>query len=161
VNRGGRLAGLAAAVVVGGVLMATTGAGAKSHCTARRNADRLAPQLTFPCTAARLRAGHNFVWRVKDTDPMAAQALYRPWLNLTARRARHGILPVDDTGHGIYAPLKPVKNQPGRFSLTAAAYRFNGYWLVSRGTWYAQVQQIDGTGSGAIHYSRVVKLVIR
>jgi hypothetical protein len=157
VTGGGRLA----AVVAFGVLMASAGAGAKSHCTAKRSADPLAPQLTFPCTSARLKAGHNFVWRVKDTDPMAAQALYRPWLDLTRRRARHGILPADDTGHGIYAPLKPVKNQPGRFSLTAAAYRFNGYWLVSTGTWYAQVQQIDGTGSGAIHYSRVVKLVIR
>ncbi|HEY3728066.1 MAG TPA: hypothetical protein VGL51_12880 [Solirubrobacteraceae bacterium] len=157
----GRLASLVAALTAVALLVASAGAGAKSHCAARPSSDPLAPQLMFPCTATRLRAGHSFVWQVKDTDPMAAQPLYRPWLDLTRKRGRHGILPRDETGYGIYAPLKPVKNRAGRFSYKAPVYHFGGYWLVSRGTWYAQVQQIDGTGGGAIHYSRVVRLVIR
>ena len=33
-----------------------------------------------------------------------------------------------------------------RLSYKAKAFDFPGYWLVIKGTWYVQVQQIDSNG---------------
>src|SRR2546421_5940703 len=116
----------------------------RSHCAKpSRNPD--APQLTFPCAGDRLRAGHNFTWRVHDSDPDARRPFRHPWINVTRAKAKHGVLASNSDGHGILAPMKPVHGRSGSFTYRAPAYRFRGYWLVTKGTWYVQVKQVEST----------------
>jgi hypothetical protein len=151
-----RRAGWATAAVA--VLALAPGANASTRC-AKRSPDPLAPVLIKPCAGAGIRAGHNLTFRVRASDPYAAQPAYYPYLNLTRERPRHRILPSDN-GYGIYAQMSPVRNHPGRFSYRAPRYRVPGYWLFRRGVWYLQVLQVDGSGPGAIHYGPVERIVI-
>jgi hypothetical protein len=150
----------ATALTVALILAAAACAAAKSRC-ARRTSDRLAPALIKPCAGARIRTGHNFTFQVRDRDPFARHTRFHPYLNLTQRRPRRGILPSDDDGYGIYAQMHPVAGHPGRFRYRAPRYHLPGYWLFHRGVWYVQVLQVDGTGRGQIHYGRVEKITIR
>jgi hypothetical protein len=122
------------------------------------SAGSLAPRLTSPCAGATIRAGHNVTWKVTDTNPKAGR--FHPFLNVTRRKAKHGVLPDDDNGKGIYAQMKAVKGHPGHFSYKAKAYNFPGYWLVTKGTWYVQVQQIDSSGTNGERVSPIEKIHI-
>jgi hypothetical protein len=132
----------------------------RSPCT-KPGANLDVPQLTFPCASDRLRAGHNFTWHVRDTDPDAGRPFRHPWINVTRAKAKHGVLPPDSDGHGIFAPMKTVKGRSASFTYRAPGYRFDGYWLVTKGTWYVQVQQPQSAGNGRTVYSPVEKIVIR
>lgn len=151
-----RVAGPALVVALTAMLVVSGTAAAKKTCSP--SAGRLAPQLTSPCAGATIRAGHNVTWKVTDLNPKAGP--YRPFLNLTRSRPKHGVLPDDHNGDGIFAELKPVKGHPGRFSYKARNYTFPGYWLVTKGTWYVQVQQIDDTGTRGVRLSPVEKIHI-
>jgi hypothetical protein len=157
----GRFRTMAAPVLVASALLGAQASGAHAPC-AKPGPDRLAPRLTFPCAGARLKAGHDFVWRVTDNNPNARRRLYFPFLNVTRNRPTGGILPDDVSGRGIYAQMKAVKGHPGHFAYEATSYHFPGYWLVTKGTWYVQVQQVDGTAlHGSRRYSPVQKIRIR
>lgn len=134
-------------------------ASAKPRC-AKRSSDPLAPVLTRPCAGVRMKAGHNFTFQVRVSDPYAGQPPYYPYLNLTRSRPRHGILPSDADGDGIYAQMDPVPGRPGRFRYRAPRYHVPGYWLFRKGVWYVQVAQVDGTGAGSVHRSPVEKVTI-
>jgi hypothetical protein len=151
---------LIAGLLVAGLLAAATSSSAKAPCAAP-SGDRLAPVLTAPCVGARLKAGHNLTWRVTDTNRNARQTLGRPFLNLTRTRPRRGVLPEDQSGHGIYTRMTPVAGHPGHFSYRAKPYAFAGYWLVTKGTWYVQVQQIDATARHGRRDSPVERITIR
>jgi hypothetical protein len=146
-----------ATAAVAGLALAP-GANASARC-AKRSSDPLAPVLIKPCAGARIRAGHNLTFQVRVSDPYAAQPAYYPYLNLTREPPRHGILPSDN-GYGICAQMSPVRNRPGRFSYRAPRYHAPGYWLFRRGVWHVQALQVDGTGTGAIHYGPVERIVI-
>jgi hypothetical protein len=146
----GRFAGpvLVAALTA---LLAISGSAAAKKCSP--SAGSLSPRLTSPCAGGHVRAGHNITWKVTDTNPKSGQ--YHPFLNLTRQKPKHGVLPDDHNGNGIYAEMKAVKGHPGHFSYKAKAFDFPGYWLVTKGTWYAQVQQIDSTGTNGERLSPV------
>ena len=124
-------------------MLALSGTAAAKQCSP--SAGDLSPRLTSPCAGANIRAGHNVTWKVTDNNPKAGR--YHPFLNLTRQKPRHGVLPDDHNGNGIFAQMKAVKGRAGHFIYTAKKYDFPGYWLVTRGTWYVQVQQIDSTGT--------------
>jgi hypothetical protein len=155
---------LAAAFATGGAEAQNGGSARQtergSPC-AKPSRNSMAPQLTFPCAGARLKAGHNIVWRVRDINPDAKHRFYYPYLNVTRNRPRHGVLPSDANGYGIYAQMRPVKGHPGSFRYQAKRYHFHGYWLVTKGTWYVQAQQVDHSGSGKTLYSPIEKVTIR
>jgi hypothetical protein len=152
-------AAVAGALTLALALPAAPAARARRTC-AKRSADPRAPRLTAPCAGVRIRAGHNFTFRVRDRDPFARQPLYRPYLNLTRRRPRHGILPSDDGGFGIFVQMTPVAGRPGHFSYRAPRYHMSGYWLFSRGAWYVQALQVDPTSRGAIRYGPAERITI-
>jgi hypothetical protein len=157
----GRHRAILAPALAAAALLVAPASGATASCP-KPSSDRLAPELTSPCAGARLKAGHDFFWRVTDTNANARKRLYYPFLNVTRSRPRHGILPDDASGQGIYAQMRAVKGHPGRFSYEARRYSFRGYWLVTKGTWYVQVQQVDGTApNGTRRYSPVEKVTIR
>ncbi len=149
-----------ALVLTTAIALVLPGAADARRACAKRSADPLAPVLTKPCAGARIRAGDNLTFHVRVSDPYAAQPAYYPYLNLTRERPRHRILPSDN-GYGIYAQMSPVRNRPGRFSYRAPRYHVPGYWLFRRGVWYVQALQVDGAGTGAIHYGPVERIIIR
>ncbi len=125
-----------------GTMLALGGtAAAKKPCSP--SGASLAPRLTSPCAGANVRAGDNVTWTVTDTNPNSGR--YHPFLNVTRSKPKHGRLPDDHTGNGIFAQMKRIS--PGHFSYKAKRFTFPGYWLVTKGTWYVQVQQIDSTGT--------------
>jgi hypothetical protein len=137
-------------------VLAVSATAAAKKCSP--SAGPLSPRLSSPCAGTSISAGHDITWQVTDTNPKAKR--YHPYLNLTRSKPRHGILPADHNGDGIYASMKSVKGHPGRFTYKAAAYTYPGYWLVTKGTWYVQVQQIDSTVRGGLRYSPVVAIHI-
>jgi hypothetical protein len=151
----GRAVGLALAAALTAML-ALSGTAIAKKCSP--SAGSLAPRLTSPCAGATIRAGHNVTWKVTDTNPKSGE--FHPFLNVTRRKARHGVLPDDNTGNGIFAQMKAVKGHAGHFTYKAKAYNFPGYWLVTKGTWFVQVQQIDSTGTKGERVSPIEKIHI-
>jgi hypothetical protein len=145
----GLVAALTATLALGGTAVA-------KKCSP--SAGNLSPRLTSPCAGATIQAGHNVTWKVTDNNPKAGR--YHPFLNVTRQKAKHGVLPDDHNGNGIFAEMKAVKGRPGHFSYTAKKYDFPGYWLVTKGTWYVQVQQIDSTGNHGERLSPIEKIHI-
>jgi hypothetical protein len=141
------------AVVAALAAMLAISATAAAEKTCSPSSGRLSPRLTSPCARATIKVGHNVTWTVADANPKAKAD--HPYLNLTKLKPKHGIVPDDRSGAGIFAELKSVKGHSGRFTYEARADDFAGYWLVTKGTWYVQVQQIDPTVKGGLRYSPV------
>lgn len=137
-------------------MLALSGTAAAKKCSP--SAGSLSPRLTSPCAGATIRVGHNVTWKVTDTNPKAGR--YHPYLNLTRAKPKNGVLRDDHNGNGIFAQMKAVKGHPGHFTYTAKKFDFPGYWLVTRGTWYVQVQQIDSTGNHGVRLSPVEQIHI-
>jgi hypothetical protein len=138
-------------LVAAAALLALSGTAAAQKCSP--SAGTLAPRLTSPCAGGHIQAGHDITWKVTDTNPKSGR--YHPFLNLTRQKPKHGVLPDDHNGNGIFAEMKAVKGHPGHFSYKAKAFDFPGYWLVTKGTWYVQVQQIDSNGPNGERVSPV------
>lgn len=103
---------------------------------------RLYPRLLSPCNGATVREHATVVFRVRDLNPLHRR--YPPFLNLAlSRRLRHGVLPNDTTGNGLYTQLRPVKGHPAVFFYRAPQEIYPSYWLNHPGTYYVQVQQVD------------------
>jgi hypothetical protein len=145
----GLVAALTATLALGGTAVA-------KKCSP--SAGNLSPRLTSPCAGATIQAGHNVTWKVTDNNPKAGR--YHPFLNVTRQKAKNGVLPDDHNGNGIFAEMKAVKGHPGHFSYQAKKFNFPGYWLVTTGTWYVQVQQIDSTGNHGERVSPIEKIHI-
>jgi hypothetical protein len=137
-------------------MLALSGTATAKKCSP--SAGNLAPRLTSPCAGATIRVGHNVTWKVTDNNPKAGR--FHPFLNLTRQKPKNGVLRDDHNGNGIFAEMHAVKGRPGHFTYTAKKYDFPGYWLVTRGTWYVQVQQIDSTGNHGERLSPVEQIHI-
>ncbi|MDQ6745543.1 MAG: hypothetical protein M3Z27_05975 [Actinomycetota bacterium] len=67
-------------------------------------------------------------------------------------------------GHPVTFKIfaKSVRGHHGLFTLTPRVGTFPGYWLVTPGKYYLQIQQIDGRSSRhGIYYSPVYTLAVR
>ncbi len=115
----------------------------KHHNVCAPSKGRAYPRVLSPCNGASVAPGKPVTFTVEDLN--VNHKKYPPFLNLTTARPRHGILPNDKNGKGLFDSLKRVKGHPGRFKVTPKVYTFPGYWLVTKGTYYVQVQQVDGT----------------
>ncbi len=134
---------------------------AKHHKVCSPSKGKAYPRVTSPCNGASVSPGKAVTFRVEDLNVNATK--YPPFLNLTKTRPRHGILPDNQNGKGVFDPLKPVKGHPGRFKVTPTLFTFPGYWLVTKGTYYVQVQQVDGTKiqSNLTAYGPVTTIKVR
>ncbi len=115
----------------------------KHHKVCAPSKGKAYPRVISPCNGASVAPGKAVTFMVEDLN--VNHRKYRPFLNLTKTKPQHGILPNDKNGRGVFAGLKPVKDHPGRFKVTPQVYTFPGYWLVTKGTYYVQAQQVDGT----------------
>ena len=141
----GRLSGdrprraLAAAALLGAPAV-----GGERRRAPSRAPTALAPELTFPCAGARLKCRSQLLLardRHQSERPQAAllpvperHAQPAEARDPARRRVRPRDLRADERGQGPSRPLL----------LRGQAYSFQGYWLVTKGTWYVQVQQVDG-----------------
>ena len=141
-------------------LFAVTAAQARSHkhkSSCSPSSGKYDPRLLSPCNGATVPAGVVFTFKVKDVNPGSG---YRPFLNLSSHAPRHGVLKDDTSGNGLFDGMKRVHGHRGLFTLTPPLYSFTGYWLVTAGTYYVQVQQVDCAVKGCRRYSPVEKLTV-
>ncbi len=137
------------------------GAAAKSHRSCSLRAGSLTPTLSFPCNRATVHVGHNLTFKVRDRNSKAHR--YPPFIELTSKRpGRHGRLPADPGAGGIYGQLRAVKGDPTLFTYRPTTYSFPGWWLITPGTYYVQIQQVDDrAGSSLTFYSPVSTIYVR
>jgi hypothetical protein len=163
INRPGRLGSAALIAVAASLLMAVSGAaGAKKpHQKCSLTASKLAAHLTFPCDGATVPAGHKITFKVFDGNSKAR--LYRPFIELTKRAPnRKGHLPRDPLAGGFFDQMAPVKGRADQFVFTPHQYTFPGWWDVTPGKYYIQVQQVDArAGIGATFYSPVESIIVK
>lgn len=115
------------------------------------------PQLLSPCNHAVLRAGKAFTFRVKDFNSEART--YPPYLNLTAKGPKHGVLKDATGARGIFDETRAVRGHSGLYTLKTPLFTYSGYWLVTPGKYYLQLQQIGVTGR--LIYSPVETVTVR
>ena len=144
---------LALALAVAALLPAGAGARACSP-----NKGNLFPRLTSPCNHAVIASGKRITFKVRDVNKNAHK--YPPFLNLTKKPPRHGILKDDRGGFGLFTSLKAVRGHPSLFTVRPAMYNFPGYWAVTPGKYYVQVQQVDCSVHGCTRYSPVTTITV-
>lgn len=152
-------AGLAGALAIVSFLAFSAAAGAKGHCYV--NTKPRYPTVTAPCPRARIAPGAHVTFVVRDLNPSAGR--YKPFLILTKHAPRHGIVPSDTSGNGLYDQLKPVRGHHGRFQDRPTQHSFPGYWNVTPGKYYVQIHQIE-SGCTTRHctvYSPVTTIIVR
>ncbi|MGI8712134.1 MAG: hypothetical protein ACR2NR_02920 [Solirubrobacteraceae bacterium] len=115
------------------------------------------PFLPYPCDGAIIRRGaRRNLFAVYDANPESA--LYKPYIDLSPKPPdAAGVLPVDTTGDGVFAQTTRVPARPRQFHYTDYAYTFPGFWTITPGKYYVQVQQIDAP----VFYSRVAAIYVR
>ncbi|HET9104410.1 MAG TPA: hypothetical protein VFN55_13730 [Solirubrobacteraceae bacterium] len=119
------------------------------------------PTVTSPCNKATISSGAHVVFKVRDLNSSAYK--YHPFLVLTPKAPKHGIVPSDVGGNGLYDELKPVKGHHGQFQDKPHLYTFPGYWNVTPGKYYIQVHQIE-SGCTTRHctvYSPVTTITVK
>ena len=119
------------------------------------------PTVTVPCNGASINSGAQVVFTVRDLNSSAGK--FHPFLILTKKAPRHGIVPSDTGGNGLYDQLKPVQGHHGQFQDKPHRYSFPGYWNVTPGKYYIQVHQIESacTTRHCIVYSPVTTLIVK
>jgi hypothetical protein len=66
----------------------------------------------------------------------------------------------DDNGtHGTFTETHALKGHPGIYVAQTEGFSFPGYWLVTPGTYYVQLQQIGFTGR--LIFSPVETITVR
>ncbi len=151
----------ASAAALVALLLLPAGAAAKSHRRCSLRAGSLTPTLSFPCNRATVHPGQNITFRVRDKNSKAHQ--YRPFIELTNRRpGRHGRLPRVPGADGFFGQMRAVKGHPTVFTFRAAVYSYPGWWLITPGKYYVQIQQVDDrAGSSLSFYSPVSTIYVR
>jgi hypothetical protein len=139
------------------LLLAAPAVAHRAQCSP--SAGTLAPRLLHPCDHAVVSVGKVFTFVVRDRNPLAHK--YPPFLNLTNRPPRHGVLKNANGKVGIFIELHPVRGHADLFAARPPHYTFPGYWLVTRGTYYMQVQQVDCSVSSCHRYSPVERIQVR
>lgn len=145
---------LAALSALGGVAVA------KRRCSLRAR-PTLVPTLKFPCNRATVKAGHNITFTVVDRNSKAHK--YHPFIELSKKGPnKHGRLPGVPPAGGFFDKLKPVKGHRTLFYDRPQQYSFPGWWNITPGTYYIQIQQVDDrAGRGDTFYSPVSRITVR
>ena len=140
------------------ILGFTASAGARSCYV---NTSARYPTVTVPCNKASINSGAHVIFKVRDLNSSASR--FHPFLVLTKKAPRHGIVPSDTGGNGLYDQLKPVKGHHGQFQDKPHLYSFPGYWNVTPGKYYIQVHQIESacTTKHCLVYSPVTTLTVK
>jgi hypothetical protein len=131
----------------------------KHHKACSPSKGKAYPRVLSPCNGASVSPGKAVTFTVEDLNVNAKQ--FPPFLNLNTTKPRHGILADNKNGKGVFDSLKPIKGHPGRFKVTPKLFNFPGYWLLTKGTYYVQVQQVDATMSHLTAYGPVTTIKVR
>lgn len=156
-----RPAGLLVLVAVPAAMFALAGpAAASSRSSCYIHTKKRYPTLISPCNRARIAAGSKVTFKVRDLNPSAYK--FKPTLNLSRHAPRHGRLRDDTSAFGLFAGVHSVKGHHGLFSLTPVRFTYHGYWEVTPGRYYIQIQQIEAscTTPHCLVYSPVTSITI-
>jgi hypothetical protein len=158
-----RVASLGAlALMLAGLLAFAGPAGAKgkTHKACHASAGSQIPIITFPCNGAVIRVGSRQTFKVYDANIYAHK--YKPFINLTSKAPRHGIVPTDGGADGFYDSLRQVKGHRTQWSNKPRYETYRGYWSVTPGKYYVQVQQVDPRAKHHVTtYSPVSVITVR
>jgi hypothetical protein len=147
------LAAVAAAVLVPG----TAGARSRRPCSPSKGS--LFPRLLAPCNHTAVPTGRVFTFKVRDMNPNAHR--FAPYINLSRKPPKRGVLKDDTSGDGLFAQMKAVRGHRGLFQYRPKLFHFPGYWLVTPGRYFVQIQQIDCTVKGCHRFSPVETITVR
>src|SRR5664279_3415740 len=152
-------AGGAGTLAVVAILAFSAPAGAKGHCYV--NTKPRYPTVTVPCPRAKIASGAHVTFTVRDLNPSGYH--YKPFLILNKRAPKHGVVPSDTSGKGLYDELKPIKGRHGFFVDKPTQHSFPGYWNVTPGKYYLQVHQIESscTTPHCMVYSPVTTIIVK
>jgi len=137
-------ASLGALAVVAAALLSFAGpAGAKGkkHLACHATAGSQIPIITFPCNGAVLNVGSKPTFKVYDANIYAHK--YKRFINLSSKAPRHGIVPSDDGADGVFGALTQVMGHRTQWFDKPTYETYPGYWSITPGKYYVQVQQVD------------------
>jgi hypothetical protein len=150
------------AVMVAALLACAGPAGArgKGHKPCHASAGSQVPIITFPCNGTAIRVGAKPTFKVDDANIYAHK--YKQFINLTKKPPRHGILADDSGADGVYDALRQVKGHRNRWFDKPTYETYPGYWSVTPGKYYVQVQQVDPRSNRNVTtYSPVSVIFVR
>jgi hypothetical protein len=160
-----KLGGLAVLVAVVAAMFTVATAGAKPHHKCTLSAGPRVPTVTFPCNRGTVHVGKDPTFKVHDGNSKAHQ--FHPFIEVTKKKPnKAGILPQNPGTGGVFDELHAVKGHSARFVDKPTAFNFPGFWLVTPGKYYVQVQQTDSRaphrrGGGLAYYSPVQTIFVR
>jgi hypothetical protein len=138
----------------------STGAKDKQHKACHASAGSQIPIITFPCTGAVIKVGSRPTFKVFDANIYAHK--YKPFLNLNKQPPRHGIVPNDSGADGFYNTTAQVTGHPTQWLDKPNYETYPGYWSITRGKYYVQVQQVDPRSKRNVTtYSPVSVIIVR
>jgi hypothetical protein len=118
------------------------------------------PIITFPCAGAVIKVGSKPTFKVFDANVYAHK--YKPFLNLNRQPPRHGIVPTDSGADGFYNTAGQVKGHPTQWLDKPKYETYAGYWSITPGKYYVQVQQVDPRSKRNVTtYSPVCVIIVR
>lgn len=160
-GRYARFVGVFAIVTALASLSFVAAAGARSHRRCSLRAGPLTPTLSRPCNRAAVQVGHDVTFTVFDENSKAH--LYRPFIELTKKKPdRRWRLPRIPGADGFFAQLNAVKGHSARFTFRAPSLSYPGWWLVTPGRYYVQIDQVDNrAGQALTFYSPVSTIYVR
>lgn len=155
----GRLLAIVAAV--GSMLAFAGAAGARTHRNCYIHTKKRYPTLISPCNRARIDSGSKVTFKVRDLNSSAYR--FTPTLDLSKHAPRHGRLRDDTSAFGLFAGLHSVRGHRGLFSVTPLRFTYPGYWDITPGKYYIQIQQIESscTTPHCLVYSPVTSITVR
>jgi hypothetical protein len=135
-------------------------AGAKSHSKCYIATKNRYPTLISPCNKARIASGTKVTFEVRDLNSSAHK--FNPTLDLSKHAPKHGRLRDDTSADGLFRGLNPVRGHRALFAVTPTQYTYLGYWEVTPGKYYIQIQQIESgcTTPHCLVYSPVTSITI-
>ena len=162
-NRILRVGSVSVLAMMLGALLAFAGqAGAKGnkHKACHASAGSQIPVITLPCTGAVIKVGSKPTFKVYDANIYAHK--YKGFINLNKQPPRQGIVPNDSGADGFYDTLKPVKGHRTQWFDRPTYQSYAGYWSVTPGKYYVQVQQVDlRSKRNVTTYSPVSVIIVR
>jgi hypothetical protein len=138
--RAGGVAVLVAALAA--LLGVAATAGAKPHHRCSRSAGPRVPTVTNPCNGGTVHVGKNPTFRAHDGNSKAHR--FHPFIEITKKKPnKAGVLPTNPGADGVFDEMHSVRGHSAQFTDRPHPFNFPGYWLVTPGKYYVQVQQVD------------------
>jgi hypothetical protein len=136
------------------------GAKGKRHKACHASAGSQIPIITLPCTGAVIKLGSKPTFKVFDANIYAHK--YKRFINLNKQPPRHGIVPNDSGADGFYTTLAQVKGHRTQWFAEVKYQTYPGYWSITPGKYYVQVQQVDPRSKRNVTtYSPVSVIIVR